>query len=327
VPNRKSAPETCRIFFDGMSELVAVGISLGPLAAGPLEVAVADVRSSAWVGRFDVQPLLDSPALWGFLQGTKSLVITKQVENSTNTEKGPLYGSFLFAPTGEKLSVAPMTTWRIPSRTAWNSFYADASHGRLWILPCELYSGRLSKQPFCSISSRSLTREEDPDNIGFNPGSRSLERLEVWMVPGAAAFPDSNTILIAETVARTDTVWRVNMREQTMQRLVVPRHAHFPNSDWSEAISSSPDGQIAAVSFDQNTGDFPWGLVESAHWSGRHIVFVRTAPPEIIAVFPPGGTERISAFAVDHRAGKIILLAFHDERWQRYEFSDQPHPN
>src|SRR5205807_4114780 len=98
-----SAPATWRIFFDGMGDWVALGISPRPVAGASLEVAVADLKSAAWVGHFVVQPLisLDTPALWGFLQGTESLVITRQVGTSTDTEKGLLYGSFLFATAGE----------------------------------------------------------------------------------------------------------------------------------------------------------------------------------------------------------------------------------
>jgi hypothetical protein len=146
------------------------------------------------------------------------------------------------------------------------------------------------------------------------------------MVPEAAAMPSTNTILLAESVVRVDTVWRLDMQEQTMQRLVVPHHAHFPNSDWSEAISLSPDGQIAAIAFDQNTGNFPW-ITEGAHWSGKHIAIVRVQPLAAVTVFPSGGAQRISAFAVDNRQGKIILMIFRDKHWQRYEFSDHPSPN
>src|SRR5438445_2411026 len=315
VPDRESAPETCRIFFDGMGDWVALGISPRPVAGASLEVAVADLKSAAWVGHFVVQPLisLDTPALWGFLQGTESLVITRQVGTSTDTEKGLLYGSFLFATAGENLSAAPTITWRIPGRTAWNSFYADAAHGRL-LAPCGLYEARLSGQPFCAISSRSLTTEDDRNSIVFNPGDHGLERQETWMKPGAAAFPNSNTIVMAETVARVDTIWRVDMGEQTVQRLVVPHRAHFPNSDWSEAGSLSPDGQIAAMSFDQNTGNFPY-VTEGAHWSGKHIAIVRVQPLETLKMFPSGGAQRISAFAVDHRLGKIVLMIFRDKRW------------
>jgi hypothetical protein len=322
------APETCSIFFDGTGDLVAVGISPGPLAADSLQIAVADVRSSALVGHFDVRPQisLDSPAFWGFLENTNSLVITEQTDRGKSFSEGPLYGSFLFSPTGEKLSASAMTTWRIRVRTAWNSFYADARHNRLWILPCTAYSARLSNQPFCSISSTSLTTEHNPDSIAFNPGNRGLERLQVWMVPEAAAMPNANTILLAESVARVDTVWRVDMQEQTMQRSVVPHHAHFPNSDWTEAISLSPDGQLAAIAFDQNTGNFPW-ITEGAHWSGKHIAIVRVQPLASVTVFPSGGAQRISAFAVDHRQGKITLMVFLDKRWQRLNFSDHPSPN
>lgn len=138
--------------------------------------------------------------------------------------------------------------------------------------------------------------------------------------------PEANTILIAETVFRVDTIWRVDMQEQTMQRLVVPHNAHFPNSDWSENATLSPDGQVMAVSFDQNTGTFPY-VTEGAHWSGKHIAIVRVQPLGMVTLFPSGGAQRISAFAVDHRAGKIILLVFNDKRWQQHEFSDQARPN
>ncbi len=321
------APETCRVFFDSKSDLIAVGISPDSEGGEFLEVLVANVRSSTWVHHFDVKPLisLDSPALRGFLENTDSLVITEQVERTSS--EGQLYGSFLFSPTGDKLSTGPLATWSVPEKTRrmWN-FHVDASRRRLWVLPCLATPLDYRQRPFCSISSSPLTGQDDPSSITFNPSGHGFNRLEVWMVPHVAVTPDANTILIAETVFRVDTIWRVDMREQTMQRLVVPRHAHFPNSDWSENATLSPDGQIMAVSFDQNTGNFPF-VTEGAHWNGKHIAIVRVQPLGLVTLFPPGGAQRISAFAVDHQAGKIILLTFNDKRWQRYEFGDQAQPN
>jgi hypothetical protein len=327
VPDRESPPDNCHIFFNAMGDSVALGISPGLVVGGFLEIAVADVRTSALLGHFLVKPQisLDAPALWGFLQDTKSLVITMQVSDSADNEKGLLYGGFLFTTGGQSLSSAPTTTWRIAGRTAWNRFYADAVHGRLWV-PCDVYAARLSGQPFCAISSRSLTTEDSGNNIVFNPGDRGLRQQETWMKPGAAVFPNSNTIVMAETVARIDTIWRVDMREQAVRRFVVPHRAGFPNSDWSEAGSLSPDGQIAAMSFDQNTGNFPY-VTEGAHWSGKHIAIVRVQPLGIVTIFPAGSAQRIAAFAVDHRNGKVILAIFRDDRWQRYELGDQTRPN
>lgn len=90
------------------------------------------------------------------------------------------------------------------------------------------------------------------------------------MVPHVVVTPEANTILLEETVFRVDSIWRLDMREQTMQRLVAPHCAHFPRS---ESAALSPEGQIMAVSFDQDTGYLRY-LTERAHWSGKHIAIV-----------------------------------------------------
>lgn len=114
------APETCRIFFDTRSDSIAVGVSPRSEGGAFLEVFVANVRSSTWVQHFDVKPLisLDSPALEGFLGSTNSLVITEQVERTSS--EGALNGSFLFSPTGEKLSAGPSVTWSVPEKDRGN---------------------------------------------------------------------------------------------------------------------------------------------------------------------------------------------------------------
>jgi hypothetical protein len=309
----ESSLRTCRIFFDEEGGLVAVGIS--PYG-GPLQVAVADFKAFTWLGHFVVEAAISSGQLWGFLYGTKSLLVTEQL--SLNTDEGPLFGSFLFDTAGKKLSTAPTTTWRTIG-----PFIADAIHDRLWTLPCTWYSAQLSDQPLCPISSTSLTENDASGTAVYNPKGHTSKRVELWMVPHAITAPNPNTVLLGETVVGVDTIWRVDMRTEMMERLVVPRRAHFPNEDQEFVATLSPDCQIAAVSFEQFTANFPW-LTEGTHWTGSHIAIVQVRPLQTLGIFPRGRAAHISAFAVDHRDGKVILLVFSSGRWERYEFSDQP---
>ena len=81
-------------------------------------------------------------------------------------------------------------------------------------------------------------------------------------------------MLLGESAVGVDTIWRVDMQTQATERLVIPRRAHFPSYDHAFTATLSPDGQIAAVSFDQFTANFPW-LTENIHWTGSHIVIVQ----------------------------------------------------
>jgi hypothetical protein len=144
------------------------------------------------------------------------------------------------------------------------------------------------------------------------------------MVPHVVVTPEANTILLEETVFRVDSIWRLDKREQTMQRLVAPHYAHFPNSDWSENAALSPEGQIMAVSFDQNTAYLRY-LTERAHWSGKHIAIVRVQRLGMVT-FSVWRRPAHLSFCCGPPSGKNHLARFNDKGWQRYEFSDQARP-
>jgi hypothetical protein len=254
--------------------------------------------------------------LAGFLRGGDKLVVAEQaITTDVTASEGELYASFLFSPTGEALSNAPTTVWRTPAQ-----FSIDAHHNRLWILPCQWYSARFSEQPLCSISSMPLSGGEESDNLAFSPLGRASKREEIWMVPGAFVSPSADAILLAETIPihEVDTIWRLDMRSQTMERLVLPCRVHFPSMEGAGSASLSPDDEVAAISFDQFTHKFPW-LTEDMRWAGKHIALVRVRPLELLGIFPPGSAQRISAMAVDHRDGNIILLTLRRDRWERQE--------
>jgi hypothetical protein len=300
--------------------LVAVSVATD----ARLQIGVADLRNSKWVGDFDVekQPEFLPFGLAGFLEGSNSIVVTGALPRKglLGVQQGS-FATLLFDTSGRQLVSAPVVRTDLgpPSAGTDGSFYADAAHDRLWSLPCVIYDTKISNQPICPILSTTLLREES-QRSEFNPRGHVAKRTDLWESPNALAALDPNTLLIAEG----NTIWRVDIHKQTLQRFVLPKRRHFPNFEGIDGpVVPSPDGQVLAFLLEQSALAFPY-LVDNYVFKGADIAVVRAQPFQLLGIVPHQRAVYHPGFAVDHRQGKATLLVYWRDRWERREFSCPP---
>ena len=255
-----------------------------------------------------------SPSLAGFLEGTGSLAVTG--EPPTKDGRGMQHGSFatlLFDSTGKQL--VPVPTTRIYAHeTDLFPTYADARHNRMWFVRSNLISEPYSRQPLFPVCSVTLVGEERTISE-FVPSVQGQKRGDLWFSPGTFVSPDSNTILIAEG----STVWHVDMHAQTVDHLALPKRAHFPTFDEIHgAAAISPDGQVIAVPLTRHAVAFPY-LMDNYVYKGTDIAVVRVSPLQLLEILPHEGAPGPVAFAVDHRQGRVTVLPYRQDRWERHE--------
>jgi hypothetical protein len=315
---------TCAIHFNHQSDVVALGIGskFGQPEVTRLQVGVADLKTAEWIGDFGVEDQLDflPVSLAGFLEDTNSLIIYGKINNKGRVEQKYLFASVQFSPRGEQLSSTP--TERKPSETtdAFRS-YADAGRNRLWLFPCSTTRAKPYHVPLCPISVTSLTGE-DLSSATLDPTSHSEKRDTLWMWPDAFAAPDSNSILIAETVSGKDTIWHVDMQKRSIDRFVLP-HNHFVKYNGLHDAALSPDGEVFAVLLQQLKIGFPY-FVDNYVFTGTDVVVVQVRPFRLLGLIPHKDSSYTAALAVDHREGKAIVLVYRQGHLVRQELS-APH--
>ena len=310
---------TCQVAFNRSGDLIAASVATG----GRLQIGVADLRNSKWVGDFDVekQPDFSPVALAGFLQGGDSIVVTGALPRKGLVVQYGSFATLLFDTSGRQLVSAPaLRTDLGPSDgTTDGTFYADAAHDQLWSLPCVAYDTKISKQPTCPILSTSLIGEES-QRSEFNPAGYVTKRTDLWMFPNALAALDSNTVLIGEP----NTIWRVDIQKRTIQRFVLSKRRHFPNFESIDGPAVlSPDGEVLALALEQSAIAFPF-IVDNYVYSGADIALVRVQPFQLLGSVHLRHGVYHPAFAVDHRQGKATILFYWRDHWQRREFSCPP---
>jgi hypothetical protein len=317
------ASYACDSYVDLKSELVALGIASRFPTKGQLQVAVADLKTLTWIGNWVVGPESGfySPSLAGFFDGTASLAVSG--ERAKKDGGGIEHGSFatlLFDPTGKQLK--PMPTTRIYAHeTDVFPTYADALHNRLWFFQCEMVSAPASRQPLCPVGSVSLAGDE-PAFSEFTPTLQGQARTDLWFLPHSFAAPDSDTVLVAEG----NTLWHVDMRAHTVDRLVLPKRTHFPNSEGAYIASAiSPDGQIIAVPLNLHALRFPY-LADNYVYKGTDIAVIRVRPLQLLGILPHEGTPGPVAFAVDHHQEKVTILVYRRNHWDRRELDARLKP-
>lgn len=320
-----TALNSCQAAFNHSSGLVAVSVFRGasPDIQYGLQIGVADLRTSKWVGDFDVerQPAFVPLAMAGFLGESNSVVVTGALpgKNVIGVQQGS-FASLLFDTSGRQVVSAPAVRTDLgPTDGTDGRFYADAAHDRLWSLPCVMYSTTPSKQPPCAILSTTLLGEES-QRSEFNPDGYAKKRTELWMLPNAFAALDANTVLIGEG----DTIWCVDGQKRTLQHLVLPKRRHFPdfeNIDGPAVLS--PDGELLAVPLEQGAVAFPY-LVDNYVFKGADIAVVQLQPFQLLGIVPHERGVYHPGFAVNHRPGKATILVYRQDRWERREFSCPP---
>jgi hypothetical protein len=323
TPFERGATYLCDTYFDLKGGLVAVGIARRFSNNGQLQIAVADPKALAWIGNWTVprESGFYSPSLAGFLEGTNSLAVSG--EPSARDHRGIQHGSFatlLFDPTGKQLMPVP-TTRIYAHEMGLLPTYADARHNRMWFVRSDPIPKPDSRQPLSPVGSVTLVGDE-PKSSEFTPSIQGKKRSDLWFLPGTFASPDSNTILIAAG----NTVWHVDMHAQTVDHLALPKRAHFPRFDEIHgAAAISPDGQVIAVPLTRHTVAFPY-LMDNYVYKGTDIAVVRVSPLQLLAILPQEGAPGLVAFAVDHRQGRVTVLFYRQDHWERHELGTTVSP-
>ena len=305
----------CSLFFNHSSNLLAVGITTGFPIVLKLQVAVADLKTLSWLSDFGVE---QSPGpngavkLVGFLQDTDSIVVTE----ARHTNEIGSVSTLLFDPRGKQLSAEPaVRSWQEPLLP----FYADATSNRLWLFHCVMVSARLSKQPSCPITVTNLVTDGG-FNATFDPSHYDANRTHLWMTPATFASPDPNTILISESVGGDDTVWRVDIQKQTLDRFVLPEH-HFLKYNAMHDGVLSPDRKVCALLRSQYKIAFPY-MVDNYIYKGDDVVVIQVMPLRLLGIVPYRGANFTRGLAVDHRNGRATVLVYQQDRWEHYDFND-----
>jgi hypothetical protein len=308
----------CEAYFNERSDLIAIGVN-GGLVGGPLQIAVANLKAFDWLGEWGIEPQsgLLSPNLAGFLEGTTSLVVEGEpsAENGSGTQHGVL-AILLFDPTGKEL-MPRLPTRSYSGQTDLIPRYADASHNRLWFCRCVAVSRTFSRQPLGPVGSVTLVGDEQrpPE---FTPSIQGKKRTDLWLLPTSFAAPDPDTVLMAEG----NRLWRVDMRGQSIDSLVLPMRAHFPSLDaFARAAAISPDGQVAAVALNLDALAFPY-LVDGYVYKGTDIAVVHVRPLKLLKIVRDDGAPNPVGIAVDHRQGRVTILFYRKDHWERREVTN-----
>jgi hypothetical protein len=54
-------------------------------------------------------------------------------------------------------------------------------------------------------------------------------------------------------------------------------------------------------------------------YKGTDIAVVRVSPLQLLEILPHEGAPGPVAFAVDHRQGRVTVLYYRQDRWERHE--------
>ena len=301
------SPNACDAYFDREGDLVAIGID-------NLQVSVADVKTMKWIGDWDAANAgIASPSLAGFLEGTTSLVVVGEppAEGGKGIHWG-LYATALFDPSGKQL--IPLRIQRYAPDGHLFRRFADASHNRLWVFRCEPVNAPMSRQPLCPVASTSITGNQ-PWSPEFVPSIQGWSRDNLWFPPSAFVAPDLNLIVFGEGT----TVWAVNKEAQAIRRYVLPRRPHFPSFEQIDGRAAlSSDGQVVAVAVNRSRLAFPF-LVDNYVFQGTDIAVIQIDPLRLLGVLRYGRTAYAPGFAIDHRQGRVTVLVYRHNRWERDE--------
>jgi hypothetical protein len=307
-------PNSCDVYFDHADDLVAVCID-------ELQIAVAELKTMKWVGNWQVEADtgIALPSLAGFLQQTRSLVVAGELpaQGGKGTHWG-LYATALFDPSGKQL--APLHVQRYAPDGHMFRRFADPKHDLLWVFRCEPVDAPMSRQPLCPIVSMSLTGSQQSLSE-FAPSTQGRKRTDLWFYPRMLVAPDSSLIEFGEGTH----VWTVDLRRRMIDLLAFPRQPHFPQFEYIEGRATlAPDGQAMAIAVGRSRLAFPF-LVDNYVFQGTDIAIIQTNPLRFLGLLRYGRTAYAPAFAIDHHQGRITVLMYCHDRWERAElhgFSD-----
>jgi len=301
------SPTACDAHFDEEGDLVAVAVA-------NRRVVLADVNTMKWVGDWDEGIAgIANPTLVGFLEGTKSLVIAGEPhpEDGNGIHWG-LYVSALFNSSGRQLMPSHIQRYA-PDGHIFPRF-PDAIHNRLWVFRCEPVDAPISRQPPCPIMSTDLT-DNRLQPTEFVPPTQGWKREDLWFSTTAFVAPADNLIVLGEGTA----IWSIDTNAQMVRRYVLPRQPHFPSFEQIyRPVALSHDGQFMAVAVARSRVAFPF-IVDNYVFQGVDIDIIQIDPLRLVEVYHCGRTEFMPGFAIDHRQGKVTILLYRNNRWERKE--------
>jgi hypothetical protein len=149
----------------------------------------------------------------------------------------------------------------------------------------------------------------------FNPRKPDERRTDLWTWPGSVVAPSADTIVVAER----KRVWVVNVKEQTLERLDLPARSFFPNSEYIVGDGGvSPDGQVVMFPLAKQRVAFPY-LIDNWVYTGTDFAILELNPLRLLRIVHGGNGKATTASAVNHRDGRVEVLVFRDNHWQRDE--------
>ncbi len=295
---------TCSAFFSGDSRFVAVGINT-VYPQESMRVLAADVAAKRWAGDFPIPigGILGSPvSLLGFAPDTLSLVVlgTAPIANINTSPKG--FSTALIDVPGER--TGPPVYHALPDdagviKLGWGEA-ADVRNNRLWFDhrpdPCPLRS-----VPLLGVGPN-----------GPTVGSR-IDRSICYQT-GSSAFPDGNTLIVDESDFPAHYyAWRVNLQEQTEERLELPNDPGNGNRLSVVGNLMSPDAEIVGVLCQRyEVAIFSWG-------QGPEIDVVEVKPFKFLGERRFNNSADPGSFSIYHGSQTVTILGFWDGDWHRRE--------
>lgn len=304
----------CAVYFDRNSDLFAVGLTYG-LPDYSVYVAVADAAHLTWLGHWTVgtESGIFIPRLYGFLG--RNLVVGGEPFTRMKADVSIRPGSFrslVFDPYGQPLDHGPIerTYGTVASH---GPLYPDAAHNRLWFFPDNVESPQ-DAQPNRPVGWMTLTG--DTSSARFTPRTPGGRQRSSWEWPGSFAAPDADTIVVAER----RQIWTVHVNDQRLERMHIPRRWVFPNSEGIfGTVALSPDGSIAAFPLEQRHTPFLSFFHDYSAYVGTDFAVVDLPRRRQLRIVRGGGPGDVIACAVDHRQGRVSLLIFREDHWERMQ--------
>lgn len=172
--------------------------------------------------------------------------------------------------------------------------------------------------PLCPVSATTLFGEQNDISMGLSNYKEKRDNLGEWPVTFVAS--NAREVMVAETVNGKDTVWRVKMSPEGIDRFVLP-HQHFLKYNGLVQSALSPDGEVYAMLLQQREIGFPY-FVDNYVFKGTDVLVLGTHPLRLLGTIPREDSSFTTGLAVDHRDGKARVLVYRKGQWDHREFAE-----
>jgi hypothetical protein len=291
----------CELFFSADSEWLAIGTERGAGSSRwSVRIHVWDVRKGEWHSQFDVDPrpgLTGYVSLVGFFQQEDKLVITGRQDD---TRDAPLT-SVLVSMEGKALDGA--------SHPHESPAVADAETNRVW---------SSTGMDGCIMSSAPLI-----GNLVKGPKVARPAIQGNCVGPAPVGFTGQDTIIgVAADGDGRAWAWSVSADTNRGSKTSIAAPPKDPADKWVQAtiqpfLSISPDGQVFAV---QRTSTH-WSRFDNPRATVDEVLVGGLDPLRFLQVVKPKSCSSVSAFAVNHHAGKVEVVGRWCGEWKSDTFA------